>query len=101
MYEPEPRASPIRASIATVITTPIGSIRRPSGSDVSIVRPADVAVHLSVQGGAGRVQLDDQHIAGTSAVQLDSAGGAGAADRYLVEVSGGASSVTVASAKGR
>lgn len=92
------------SKIKVVLGRPVGEvpIRIGGGAgDVSIVRPADVPVRLSVKGGAGRVQLDDQHIGGTSEVQLDSASGAGSPDRYVVEVSGGASSVTVATVKGR
>jgi DNA-binding MarR family transcriptional regulator len=68
-------------------------------SDVRVTRPADVPVRLVVNGGAGKVELDEQRIGGTSGVRLETGGAAAAGDLFLVEVTGGASNVTVKPAK--
>ena len=61
-----------------------------------VERPAGVAVRLTIGGGAGGVEFDRQRLgaAGGSTV-LESADAAGAADRYAVEVTGGASRIVV------
>ncbi|AKU92180.1 MarR family winged helix-turn-helix transcriptional regulator [Vulgatibacter incomptus] len=63
---------------------------------VTIRRPAGVAVGLRVQGGAAKVALDAMYfgaIGGSS--RMESPDYQGAADRYEIEVSGGASGFTV------
>lgn len=64
-------------------------------SNVRIVRPADVAISLVLQGGASRIELDGQKLGGTAGARLESAGAANASDLFSVEITGGVSNVTV------
>ena len=66
-------------------------------SSVTIHRPAGVAVSLSASGGANSVRLDDRHLASFGDSTAQTAGYDTAADRYLIDVSGGASNVSVVS----
>jgi hypothetical protein len=66
-------------------------------SDLSIHRPADVPVRLRVRGGASRISLDEQRLgAAGGEVRLASLTDVGTADRYEIEIHGGASKLTVA-----
>ena len=63
---------------------------------VQIQRPAGVPLQLQVQGGANRLEYDDQRFGAVGGdVRLASPGWEAAADRYCVEVRGGASRLTV------
>jgi DNA-binding MarR family transcriptional regulator len=62
----------------------------------SIRRPAGVEARLSVKGGASKLIFDEQTFdAVGGGVQLQSPGYDGAPDRYEIEVSGGASELTI------
>ena len=61
-----------------------------------IERPAGAAVQLKLSGGAGGVEFDRQKLGGTGGhTELESAGAADAADRYVIELTGGASRISV------
>jgi DNA-binding MarR family transcriptional regulator len=64
-------------------------------SQVRVDRPAGVPVRLSVRGGAGWVELDGQQVGGSKGVTLSTPGADQATDRFLIEVSGGASRLKV------
>lgn len=66
-------------------------------SSVTIHRPAGVATSLHASGGANSVRLDDRHLAGFGDASAQTAGYDSAADRYAIDVSGGASNVSVVS----
>jgi hypothetical protein len=66
-------------------------------SSVTIHRPAGVAVSIGASGGANSVRLDDHHLASFGDSSAQTAGYDAAADRYRVDVSGGASNVSVVS----
>jgi hypothetical protein len=55
-----------------------------------------VPLQLQVQGGANRLEFDEQRFGAVGGdVRLASSGWEGASDRYVVDVSGGASRLTV------
>ena len=65
-------------------------------SKVSIRRPAGVEARMNLQGGAAKLAFDGQSfdaVGGT--VRLQSSGYEGALDRYEIEVSGGASEISI------
>lgn len=65
-------------------------------SNVRIGRPSDVAVALRVRGGVSRLRLDDQRMKSVGGeLRLQSAGFAAALARYEIEISGGASDLTI------
>lgn len=78
---------------------PAGTVRvslAGGASNVRIARPADVAVALHVRGGVARLRLDDQRMRSVGGdLRLQSAGFVGALDRYEIEISGGASDLTI------
>jgi hypothetical protein len=84
---------------------PDGSVRvslAGGASNVRIARPADVAVALRVRGGVSRLRLDDQRMRSVGGdLRLQSAGFPGALDRYEIEISGGASDLTIEGESGR
>ena len=62
-------------------------------------RPIGVHVQLKLSGGAGRVEFDRQKLGGTAGhTVLESTGAAEAGDRFVIEVTGGASRITVVEA---
>ncbi len=72
------------------------SIRFTGGmSIVSIHRPPGVAARLTLKGGAGQIVLDDQRVKGPGNLLLETPGAGSAAARYEVEITGGASRVTL------
>jgi len=89
---------------ANNITLTLG---RPSGavaidisggaSSVTIHRPAGVAVRLNASGGANSIRLDNQHLSGFGDSSSQTPGYDTATDRYAIDVSGGASNVSVVS----
>lgn len=65
-------------------------------SELSIHRPAGVPVQLRVRGGATSIALDDQRLGAVGrGLRLASADGGEAAGRYVIEIHGGASKLTV------
>ncbi len=65
-------------------------------SKVSVRRPAGVEARMDLKGGASRLNFDEQSFDAVGGkVRLQSPGFDGAADRYEIEVSGGASEVTI------
>jgi Domain of unknown function (DUF5668) len=66
-------------------------------STVTIHRPAGVAASLTASGGANSVRLDDHHLASFGDSSAQTAGYDTATDRYAIDVSGGASNVSVVS----
>jgi hypothetical protein len=71
-------------------------IRLTAGANnVRIERPAGVHVRLSLKGGAGRVDFDQQRLNGTGDTVLETTGATEAADLYQVDIVGGAGKITV------
>jgi hypothetical protein len=66
-------------------------------SSVTIHRPAGVATSLHMSGGANSIRLDNQHLAGFGDDSAQTPGYDAATDRYAIDVSGGASNVSVVS----
>lgn len=65
-------------------------------SNVDIRRPAGVEARVSLKGGASRLTFDEQHFEAVGGkVQLESTGYDEASDRYDIEISGGASEISV------
>ncbi|MGH3087637.1 MAG: MarR family transcriptional regulator [Rubrobacteraceae bacterium] len=65
-------------------------------SKVSIRRPAGVEARVSVKGGAATLTFDEQSFDAVGGrVQLQSPGYDAATDRYEIELSGGASEITI------
>ena len=59
-------------------------------------RPTGVHVQLQLSGGAGGVEFDRQKLGGTAGHSLlETAGAAEASDRFVIEVTGGASRIAV------
>lgn len=67
-------------------------------NNVRIERPAGVPVRLTLQGGAGRIDFDQQRLNGTGDTVLESPGAGTATDRYLVDFVGGAGKITITEA---
>jgi DNA-binding MarR family transcriptional regulator len=65
-------------------------------NNIRIERPAGVAVRLTLKGGAGRIDFDQQRLGGTGDTILETTGFGEARDRYLVEIVGGAGKITIA-----
>jgi hypothetical protein len=66
-------------------------------SNVAIHRPAGVAARLHVAGGASGLVLDGRRLGAVGGgAEWRSSDVAGAADRYEIEIAGGASDVAVA-----
>jgi hypothetical protein len=85
--------------VAMTLPRPSGTVSvRVSGgaSDVTILRPAGVAARVRVGRGASKLTFDDQHFGAIGGeTRLQTPDYEGAADRYDIEVSGGASKLTV------
>lgn len=64
-------------------------------SRVSIERPLGVAAGLSFHGGAGEVLVDGEPYKGVGQLSLQTPGADQAADRYEIDVSGGASKISI------
>jgi len=65
-------------------------------SRITLRRPAGTAMRVQVAGGVSSLTFDGQHIGAAGGVaRLESSGAAGAADRYELEINGGASHLTV------
>jgi hypothetical protein len=87
------------SGVAVTLPRPLGTVSvRVSGgaSDVTIHRPAGVAARISVGRGASKLAFDDQHFGAIGGeMRLQTPDYEGAANRYDIEVSGGASKLTV------
>jgi hypothetical protein len=87
------------SGVAVMLPRPSGTVSvRVSGgaSDVTIYRPAGVAARISVGRGASKLAFDEQHFGAIGGeTRLQTPDYEGAADRYDIEVSGGASKLTV------
>jgi hypothetical protein len=87
------------SDLALTLPEPSGvvPIRLSGGaSKVSISRPAGVETRLSLKGGAATLTFEEQSFDALGGkVRLQSPGYDGATDRYEIEVSGGASELTV------
>jgi DNA-binding MarR family transcriptional regulator len=64
-------------------------------SRIAIERPQGVAIVLEVNGGMGEVVLDGESRKGAGRLSIQTPGADTAADRYEIEVSGGASKVSI------
>ena len=65
-------------------------------NNLRIERPAGVAAQLVLSGGAAGIEFDRQKLGATGGhTTLESAGAASAPDRYVIELEGGASRITV------
>ena len=61
-----------------------------------IERPTGVPIQLQISGAAGRIEFDRQKIGGSAGPSvLETAGAAAASDRFVIEVNGAASRITV------
>jgi hypothetical protein len=87
------------SGVAVKLPRPSGTVSvRVSGgaSDVTIYRPAGVAARMSVGRGASKLAFDEQRFGAIGGeTRLQTPDYEGAADRYDIEVSGGASKLTV------
>jgi DNA-binding MarR family transcriptional regulator len=70
-------------------------IRLPSANAIRIERPAGTAVVLRVSGGAAKVEFDGMKLGAQAHPALESAGAGDAADRYVVEITGGVATLTI------
>jgi Domain of unknown function (DUF5668) len=66
-------------------------------STVTIHRPAGVAVSVHASGGANSIRLDSQQLGGFGDSSAQTAGYDSATARYAIDVSGGASNISVVS----
>ncbi len=64
-------------------------------NNLSVRRPKGVAIALTVHGGANRLTLDGERIAASGGLLMQSAGAEAARDRFELEISGGASKVSI------
>ncbi|HEX7492200.1 MAG TPA: hypothetical protein VF337_10925 [Candidatus Limnocylindrales bacterium] len=64
-------------------------------SRVSIERPLGVAAALTISGGVSEILVDGQSHKGAGHLSLQTPGADRAADRYEIEVAGGASKITI------
>ena len=87
------------------------TLGRPSGTvplrftggtnNLRIERPAGVAARLVLSGGAAGIEFDRRKLGATGGhTTLESAGAANAADRYVIELDGGANRITVVETDG-
>jgi hypothetical protein len=82
-------------SLALGQPTGIVRIRFKGGTgDVTVVRPAGTAATLSLKGGARKATLDGAEVKGSLA-RIATPGADRAADRYDIELVGGANKVTI------
>jgi DNA-binding MarR family transcriptional regulator len=71
-------------------------IRLTSGiNNVRVERPTGVPVRLDLHGGAGRIDFDQQRTNGAGDTVIETPGAAKAADRYLVDIVGGAGKIVI------
>jgi hypothetical protein len=91
------------SDLEVVLPEPEGVTRLRVGggaSKVTFRRPAGVAVALSIAGGSSKLTLDDLGYPSIGGgMRLSSRNGGEAADRYEIEIGGGASELTVAESR--
>ena len=58
-------------------------------------RPAGVATGLEVRGGASEVTVDGESYKGMGQLSLQTPGADAVADRYEIEITGGASKISI------
>lgn len=92
----------VRGGVSQVelrLPRPAGTVPiRVSGgvSHLTIHRPGDVPARLSIGGGVSKLELDTQYLGAIGGpVRLETSGYPEAADRYNVEIGGGASKITI------
>jgi hypothetical protein len=102
LREVELRGIDVRGGVSHLdlqLPRPTGEVRiHVSGgaSQVTLRRPAGVAARLQVAGGASKLALDDQFFGAVGGpVRLEAPDHAATAERYVVEIGGGASKITV------
>lgn len=87
------------SEVAIELPPPAGvvAIRIAGGANrVTLRRPAHSAAQVLVHGGASQIAFDEQSFGAIGgAVRLASPGAAHAADRYEIEIAGGASNLTI------
>ena len=64
-------------------------------NNIRIERPTGVPVRLELHGGAGRIEFDQQRLAGAGDTILESPGASAAPDRYAIDIVGGAGKIQV------
>lgn len=87
-------------NITLILGPPSGTVAidvSGGASTVTIHRPAGVATGVHASGGANTVHLDTRQLAGFGDDSAQTAGYDTAVDRYAIDVSGGASNVSVIS----
>lgn len=68
-------------------------------SEVSVRRPTGVAARARIAGGATNLTFDDERYGAVGGARLASAGAEDAAERYDIDVDGGASKLSVTEAE--
>ena len=63
---------------------------------IRIERPTGAHLRLTLTGGAGRIDFDGQRLGRTGDTVLETTGASRAADRYSIDIEGGAGRITVA-----
>jgi len=88
------------SEVALQLPRPAGvvAIRIAGGaSNLTLHRPSGVAAAIRVDGGASKLTFDDQHFGGVGGgIRLATPDATTKADRYEIEIAGGASKLTVA-----
>jgi len=64
-------------------------------SRISIERPPGVATGLTIRGGASEVLVDGETFKGRGPLSIQTPGADQSADRYEIEVSGGATKIAI------
>ena len=62
---------------------------------ISITRPVGVAAGLEVRGGVSEIAVDGEVIKGSGPISMQSPGADSAADRYEIQIDGGANKVSI------
>jgi len=86
------------SQIELILPPPVGivPIRLIGGlNKMSIERPAGTATGLEIKGGIGEVNVDGEAYRGVARLSLQTPGAENAADRYEIEVTGGAAKLSI------
>ncbi len=67
-------------------------------NNIRIERPTGTALRLTLKGGAGRIDFDQERLNGTADTVIETPGAAKAKDRYLIDIVGGAGKITITEA---
>jgi hypothetical protein len=62
---------------------------------ISITRPVGVAAGLEVRGGVSEIAVDGEVVKGSGPISMQSPGADSAADRYEIQIDGGANKVSI------